>query len=64
MIEKLGEHGVLPRESALQLAPMAGFRNILEREYVELDLGQLDRRARRLVDFERFAGYVVDYLGS
>lgn len=62
VIEKLGEHGVLTRDLARELAPMAGFRNILQHEYVELDLVQLDRNARRLDDFSRFAESVVRYL--
>lgn len=63
VIEKLGDHGVLPREFARELAPMAGFRNILQHGYVQLDLEQLDRNARRFDDFRRFAECVVDYLG-
>jgi uncharacterized protein YutE (UPF0331/DUF86 family) len=59
VIEKLG---VLPPEFARLIAPMAGFRNILEHDYVELDLRELDANARRFDDFDRFAGYVVAYL--
>lgn len=62
VLEKLGEHGVLPRDFALELAPMAGFRNILQHEYVALDVAELDRNARRLDDFNRFAQCVVRYL--
>ena len=36
-IEILGEIGVLPREFAQSLAPIAGFRNILVHEYLEID---------------------------
>lgn len=62
VIEKLGDHGVLPREFARQLTPMAGFRDILQHNYVELDIDQLDRNARRFDDFSRFAECVVGYL--
>lgn len=62
VIEKLGEHGVLPRDFALEVAPMAGFRNILEHEYVDVDIDELDRNARRFDDFSRFAENVVRYL--
>jgi len=41
---------------------MAGFRNILQHGYVELDLEQLHRNARRFEDFSRFAECVVGYL--
>lgn len=64
VIEKLGEHGVLPRDFARRLAPMAGFRNILEHEYVALDFEELVRNARRFDDFDRFAEHVVRYLES
>jgi uncharacterized protein YutE (UPF0331/DUF86 family) len=36
-IEMLGKVGVLPRELAEGLAPIAGFRNILVHEYPEID---------------------------
>ncbi len=62
VLEKLGEHGVLSRDFALELAPMAGFRNILQHEYVALDVTELDRNARRFDDFSRFAESVVRYL--
>jgi len=62
VLEKLGEHGVLARDFALELAPLAGFRSILQHEYVALDIVELDRNARRLDDFNRFAESVVRYL--
>src|SRR5512135_2026304 len=36
-ILRLGEVGVLPPEFARHLAPLAGFRNILVHEYLEVD---------------------------
>src|SRR5512138_3181481 len=36
-ILRLGELGVLPAAMARQLAPLAGFRNILVHEYVGID---------------------------
>ena len=62
VIDRLGERGVLPRDFARELAPMAGFRNILQHEYVALDVEELDRNARRFEDFNRFAELVADYL--
>lgn len=52
------DRGGAPRS----LARMAGFRNILQHGYVELDLEQLHRNARRFEDFSRFAECVVGYL--
>jgi uncharacterized protein YutE (UPF0331/DUF86 family) len=40
-ILRLGELGVLSPEFARQLAPLAGFRNILVHEYVSLDWAQV-----------------------
>ena len=36
-VEMLGKVGVLPHELAQRLAPIAGFRNILVYEYLEID---------------------------
>jgi uncharacterized protein YutE (UPF0331/DUF86 family) len=57
--------GVIPRRFAEKLAPMAGFRNILVHDYIEVNLeivyslfqGHLD-------DFREFAGYVARFLGT
>ena len=36
-VEMLGKVGILPREMAERLATIAGFRNILVHEYLEID---------------------------
>jgi uncharacterized protein YutE (UPF0331/DUF86 family) len=60
-IEELGKHGVLPSDFAFELASIAGFRNVLEHGYVELDTDLLFAYASDLGDFERFARYVLEY---
>lgn len=62
VLEKLGEHGVLSRDFTLELAPMAGFRDILQHEYIALDIAELDRNSRRFDDFNPCAESVVRYL--
>jgi uncharacterized protein YutE (UPF0331/DUF86 family) len=42
-IEMLGKVGVLPRELAERLAPIAGFRNILVHEYLEINWNKVLR---------------------
>ena len=55
--------GVLPVEFAERIAPMAGFRNILVHEYVEVDLGEVHRvLTEHLDDFVEFARYLEEYL--
>jgi uncharacterized protein YutE (UPF0331/DUF86 family) len=61
MIIDLGRHGVLPPDLADRIAGMAGFRNVLEHEYRVLDVELLYEYSTRREDFERFAGYVLEY---
>ncbi|MDP2182157.1 MAG: DUF86 domain-containing protein [Actinomycetota bacterium] len=61
MIIDLGRHGVLPTEFAEKIAGMAGFRNVLEHEYRMLDTSLLYEYSTRREDFERFAGYILEY---
>lgn len=64
-ILSLGETGALPREFANRIAPMAGLRNILVHEYVEVDVTVLKAILdEQLNDFVEFAGYIQRYLDS
>jgi uncharacterized protein YutE (UPF0331/DUF86 family) len=56
----LGELGVLPGGFARQLAPIAGFRNILVHEYVDVDWDEVYENLQRLDDLARF-GELVRY---
>ncbi|MBF0215722.1 MAG: DUF86 domain-containing protein [Candidatus Omnitrophica bacterium] len=59
VIVKLGEKNVIPAEFAKEIRGMAGFRNILVHEYLEIDINKLyDMVQNRLPDFERFIGYI------
>jgi len=55
---RMGELGVLPPEFALRLAPLAGFRNILVQQYLQVDWDEVYRNLHRLDDLERFAELV------
>lgn len=43
----LDEVGVIQREFARRLAPLAGFRNILVHEYIEIDRREVHRTSAR-----------------
>jgi len=61
-IEMLGKIGVLPREFAQSLAPIAGFRSILVHEYLEIDWNEVLRHLRRLGDLYNFLQHVKRWL--
>lgn len=61
-IEMLGKVGVLPREFAQSLAPIAGFRNILVHEYLEIDWNEVLRNLQRLGDLYNFPQHVKTWL--
>lgn len=59
----LGSLGVLPRPFAERIAAMAGFRNVLVHEYIDVDLAEVHRvLTQNLGDFEEFVSYIHDYL--
>lgn len=58
----MGELGVLPSDFARQLAPIAGFRNILVHQYLAVDWDEVYRHLQHLDDLVRFAELVRDWL--
>jgi len=65
VFDKLGQHGVLPPEFALEIRGMAGFRNILVHRYTEVDLKRVyDILQNRLDDFIKYIEYIEFYLSS
>jgi len=62
IIDILGEEGVLPKRFAARIRGMAGLRNILVHDYLDVDPAELRKRLGRLKDFERYCRYVVEYL--
>ena len=61
-ILQMGELGVMPVPFARQIAPIAGFRNILIHEYLSVDWDEVFDHLQHLDEIERFAGYVRDWL--
>ena len=62
-IEGLGKEGVLPRELAERLAPIAGFRNILVHEYLAVDPARLyENLIQGRADLREFGRQIAEYL--
>lgn len=61
-IARLGELGVLPPDFARNLAPLAGFRNILVHEYVGIDWDEVYKNLQNLEDMTRFADLIRHWL--
>ncbi len=55
----MGELGVLPPDFAIQLAPIASFRNILIHEYLLIDWDEVDQN---LDDLQQFVAYIRAWL--
>lgn len=63
LLLELGRRRILPSEFAVRIAPMAGFRNILIHEYLEVDLREVYVALQnRLDDFRTFAGHVLRFI--
>ena len=63
IIDILGEEKVIPKAFAGRIRGMAGLRNILVHDYLEVDPKELRRHLGRIGDFERFCRHVIAYLG-
>jgi len=61
-ILRLGELGVLPPELAQRLAPIAGLRNVLVHEYINVDWDEICRNLQQLDDLVIFAESVRAWL--
>lgn len=59
----LGRLGILPQEFAERIAPMAGFRNILVHQYLDVDMGLVKQVLdEQLDDFRTFGRHIECYL--
>ncbi len=63
-ILRLGEAEVLPKELAEKLAPLAGFRNILVHEYLDVDWDEVYANLQELGDLYRFMEHVKAWLSQ
>lgn len=63
-ILRMGELGVLPPAFAHQLAPIAGFRNILIHEYLKVDWDIVYSSLQDLGDLEQFSVLIQRWLAQ
>lgn len=64
-IEILGKHNIIDSKFANYFAKIAGFRNILVHDYINIDYKEVaDKINNRLGDFDRFAQEVAKFLAS
>ncbi len=57
-ILRLGQAGTLPMDFAKHLAPIAGFRNVLVQDYLDIDRDEVFRNPQQLEDLKRFADHI------
>jgi len=53
-ILRLGEAGIIPLKFAQKLAPIAGFRNILVHDYLDIDWDEVYNNLHQLNDISKF----------
>ncbi|TFG20086.1 MAG: DUF86 domain-containing protein [Promethearchaeota archaeon] len=59
----LGKNSIIPKEFAKKIAKMAGFRNILIHNYLEINERLVfEYLQNNLSDFEDFNKYIIEYL--
>lgn len=61
-ILRLGESGVLPDDFAQKLAPLAGFRNILVHQYLDLRWDEVYQNLQALEDLYRFMNHIQAWM--
>lgn len=63
LIDVLGKYEIIPKDFAKRIRGMAGFRNILVHEYLEVDVSEVYRCLQSgLDDFLDFVKYIKQYL--
>ena len=61
-IIRLGEENILPYVFAQKFAPVAGFRNILIHEYLEINWDEVYHNLKQIDQFYEFMNYVEKWL--
>ena len=61
-IMRLGEAGILPLEFAKELAPIAGFRNILVHDYLDINWDEVYNNLHQLDDISKFMQQVKSWM--
>lgn len=58
----LGKENILPYDFAQKLAPIAGFRNILIHQYLDIDWDEVYDNLKNLNQFYQFIDYINKWL--
>jgi uncharacterized protein YutE (UPF0331/DUF86 family) len=58
----LGQAGILPSDFAQKLAPIAGFRNILVHDYLEIDWEEVNSNLQNIGDLETYMQHVKNWM--
>jgi len=61
-ILRLGEAEILPLDFAQNLAPIAGFRNILVHDYMDIDWNEVYSHLHQLHDLSKFMNHVKNWM--
>lgn len=65
IIDQMGVKKIIPEKFAKKIRGMAGLRNVLVHDYVDIDTEKLyDLLRNGLGDFKSFAKYIADYLAK
>ena len=63
-IIRLGEESILPIDFAQKFAPVAGFRNILIHEYLDIDWDEVYKNLKKTNQFYKFMDYIKKWLSQ
>lgn len=63
-IIRLGEENILPYDFAQNFAPVAGFRNILIHEYLEINWDEVYHNLKQIEQFYEFMTYIEKWLAQ
>ena len=63
-IERLGENKIIPGDFARDLAPIAGFRNLLVHQYLDIDQEEVYRYLENLDQLYQFEKYIREWLSE
>jgi uncharacterized protein YutE (UPF0331/DUF86 family) len=63
-IIRLGEENILPYDFAQNFAPVAGFRNILIHEYLEINWDEVYHNLKQIEQFYEFIAYIEKWLAQ
>ena len=63
-IIRLGEENILPYDFSQKFASIAGFRNILIHEYLDIDWDEVYKNLQKMDQFYKFMDYIKKWLSQ